>query len=415
MALGPGDDVEGGAGLVLTMHACHNGLNFAGLPGRPHSVLRLIEHGKQVRMHPYGLHFAIGLQPSPTLTPHDRHLLETLNPAGIILFRDNFEHGGSYETWLTALRTLLDDARTCIGRERILIGIDHEGGRVIRTPPPVTHYAYAREWAPYAADVGRAMAIELRSLGMNLMFAPVVDIHSNPDNPVIGPRALGTDAAGVTAAALAFMRAAETEGMMTCPKHFPGHGETAVDSHHGLPVVEYDLDALRRRELRPFKATIDAGARLVMTSHILFPNIDGDIPATMSSRLIRDVLRAELGFNGVIITDDIGMGAVRDMFSQHETVERMMNATTDLIDICAYGTDTARALQIADFIAEGVKAGRIAARTMEASAARMNNLLEDLPQYAVEALPAEVFERHATLAPLHDPASPGSGTWQKKQ
>lgn len=365
-------------------------------------------------MHPYGHHFAIGLQPSPILTPHDRHLLETLNPAGIILFRDNFAHGTPYASWLAALRTLLDDARSCIGRERIMIAIDHEGGRVIRTPPPITHYAYAREWAPHAANVGRAMAIELRSIGMNVVFAPSVDIHSNPDNPVIGARALATDADAVIEAARAFIRAAEAEGMMTCPKHFPGHGETAVDSHHGLPVVEYDLDALRNRELRTFKATIDDGARLVMTSHILFPNIDDGIPATMSRRIVRDVLRDELGFEGVVVTDDIGMGAVRDLFSQPETVERMMNATTDLIDICAYGTDTMRALEIADFIAAGVKAGRIYSKTLDASGARMNALLANLPQYEVTELPSEVFDRHAPLAPLHDPNSAGAATWKPK-
>jgi beta-N-acetylhexosaminidase len=202
---------------------------------------------------------------------------------------------------------------------------------------------------------------------------------------------------------------------MTCPKHFPGHGETAVDSHHGLPVVNYDLADLRRRELLPFKATIDAGARLVMTSHILFPKIDPDIPATMSRRIVNDVLRGELGFDGVVITDDIGMGAVRDMFARPETVERMMNATTDLIDICAYGTDTARAIQIADFIAAGVKAGRIDRTNMDASEARMNALLESLPQYEVKELSDEVFERHATLAPLHDPATAGAGTWQPKK
>jgi beta-N-acetylhexosaminidase len=366
-------------------------------------------------MHPYGHHFAIGLQPSPTLTDHDRRLLETLNPAGIILFRDNFVHGAPYGEWLATLRTLLDDARSCIGRDRILIGIDHEGGRVIRTPPPLTHYAYAREWAARAGDVGRAMAVELKSIGMNVTFAPVVDVHSNPDNPVIGPRSFGTDTHAVITAALEFMRAAEAEGITTCPKHFPGHGETAVDSHHGLPVVNYDLADLRRRELLPFKATIDAGARLVMTSHILFPKIDPDIPATMSRRIVNDVLRGELNFQGVVITDDIGMGAVRDMFGQPETVERMMNATTDLIDICAYGTDTGRAIQIAAFIEDGVKAGRIDRKNMEASAARMNALLDGLPQYEVKELSGEEFARHAALAPLHDPAVAGVATWQPKK
>ncbi|MGQ0816218.1 MAG: glycoside hydrolase family 3 N-terminal domain-containing protein [Gemmatimonadota bacterium] len=363
----------------------------------------------------YGIHFAVGLQPSPTLTDHDRRLLDTLRPAGVILFRDNFAHGSPYQSWLDTLRRLLDDVRSCIGRDRILIGIDHEGGRVIRTPPPITHFAYAQDWATRAADVGRAMGIELRSLGVNVTFAPVVDVHSNPDNPVIGPRSFATNAGDVTQAALTFIRAVEAEGVAACPKHFPGHGDTAVDSHHGLPVVDHELAELRKRELPPFGAAIDAGVRMVMTSHIVFPKVDPGIPATMSKRIINDLLRSELGFNGVVVTDDIGMGAVRDMFASPQTVERMMNATTDLIDICAYGTDTARAIEIAKFIEAGVKAGRIDEAALAASAQRIEKLLVALPQYEVTALPAEVFERHATLAPLHDAAAQGAGTWQPER
>lgn len=363
--------------------------------------------------HAFGNHFAIGLQPAPTLTDHDRQLLERLSPAGIILFKDNFAHGTPYESWLETLRKLLDDVRACIGRERLLIAIDHEGGRVIRTPAPVTHFAYARHWTDSAGAVGRAMGIELRSLGMNVTFAPVVDVHSNPDNPVIGPRAFATTPEAVSSAALQFIAAVEAEGVASCPKHFPGHGDTATDSHHGLPVVDYDLAALRARELVPFKATIDAGVRMIMTSHILFPKIDPNVPATMSRRIITELLRGELGFEGVVVTDDIGMGAVRDMFKKPEAAEQMMNAGTDLIDICAYGTDTAHAVQIADDIAAGVKEGRIDKRTLEASAARIDQLLNELPQHDVEKLAADVFQKHAGIAPLHDVTTSGAGTWQK--
>lgn len=364
-------------------------------------------------MNPYGIHFAIGLQPSPTLTEHDRALLETLQPAGVILFKDSFEQGTTYESWLPKLRMLLDDVRSCIGRERIMIAIDHEGGRVIRAPAPITHYAYARFWADRAADVGSAMGTELRSIGMNVAFAPVVDIHSNPDNPVIGPRAFGTTAEDVSDAALAFLAALEAEGIAGCPKHFPGHGDTSVDSHYGLPEVKYDLAALSKRELLPFKATIDAGARMVMTSHIVFPLIDPGVPATMSKRIITDVLRGDLGFDGTVVTDDIGMGAVRDMFDHPAAAENMMNAGTDLIDICAYGTDTARAIQIANFISDGVNAGRIDKKTLERSAERIEKLLADLPQHDVTALGQDIFDRHAGLAPQHDPATGGAATWNK--
>lgn len=366
--------------------------------------------------HPYGINFAIGLQPSPRLTEHDRRLLHALQPAGVILFKPNFEHDAPYDVWLGTLRVLLAEVRAAIGREHLLIAIDHEGGRVIRTPPPITHFAYAREWADNAAAVGRAMAIELRSLGMNVTFAPVVDIHSNPQNPVIGPRAFATTSDAVAQAALQFIHAVEAEGIATCPKHFPGHGDTAVDSHHGLPIVDYSLAELRARELLPFRDTIETAAvRMIMTSHILFPQIDPGVPATMSHRIINDVLREELGFDGVVVTDDIGMGAVRDMFERAETVESMMNAGTDLIDICAYGTDTARALQIADFIADGVEAGRIDRAVTDASRARIEKLLATLPQHDVQPLAPDVFAQHAQVAPLHDPNVQGAGTWQPRK
>jgi beta-N-acetylhexosaminidase len=364
-------------------------------------------------MKDFGIHFAIGLQPAPTLTDHDRRLLTELRPAGVILFRDNFAHGAAYDAWLETLRRLLADVRACIGRERIIVAVDHEGGRVIRTPPPITHFAYAREWTAQAGPVGRAMAVELRSLGMNVTFAPVVDVHSNPDNPVIGPRAFATTAEAVSKAALEFIGAVEAEGLVSCPKHFPGHGDTAVDSHHGLPVVEHDLETLRSRELKPFKATIDAGVRMIMTSHIVFPKIDPNVPATMSKRIIGGLLREELGFNGVVVTDDIGMGAVRDMFDHPEAAEQMMNAGTDLIDICAYGTDTMRALSIAEHITAGLKAGRIEKGTLAASEERIEKLLQTIPQHDVERLDAGVFEKHARIAPLHDPATKGAATWQK--
>jgi beta-N-acetylhexosaminidase len=363
--------------------------------------------------HRFGHHFVIGLQPSPTLTDHDRRIFERLRPAGIILFKDNFAHGLPYEKWLDTLRTLLDDVRSCIGRERLLVAIDHEGGRVHRAPAPITNFAYAREWAGQAADVGRAMAIELRSLGMNVTFAPTVDVDSNPANPVIGPRSFGREPDQVSSAALEFIEAVEAEGVATCPKHFPGHGDTTVDSHRGLPVVEHDLETLRARELAPFRVTIKAGVKLIMTSHILFPKIDPDVPATMSRRIINDVLRRELKFHGVVITDDIGMGAVRDMFDRPETVEQMMNAGTDLIDLCAYGTDTARAMQIADFILEGEKSGNISADALDQSARRIEALLEKLPHHEVTELSEDVFATHASLGPLHQAGAKGTGTWQR--
>lgn len=356
---------------------------------------------KTRRGHQFGDHFAVGLQPSPTLTDHDKRLLEALQPAGIILFRGNFRHDAAgYGDWLGTWRQLLADVRSCIGRDKLIVSIDHEGGRVHRAPSPITNYAYAREWAGSPAEVGRAMAIELRSLGVNVTFAPVVDVDSNPKNPVIGPRSFAPTPEGVIAAALPFIRAVEAEGVATCPKHFPGHGDTSVDSHRQLPTVDQDLEGLRARELVPFRAAVSEGVRLVMTSHVMFTALDPGLPSTMSRAIVNGLLRQELDFRGVVITDDIGMAAVSKMFDSPEAAVNTMNAGTDIIDICAYGTDTMRAITIADNIAEAARSGAIPRSVLDASRERIAALLESLPSHEVEQLDDGIFTTHAALAPV---------------
>jgi beta-N-acetylhexosaminidase len=161
-----------------------------------------------------GDHFLIGLRPSPVLDDHDRALLSDLRPAGVILFKSNFRHDLPYKTWLESHARLIADIRAATGRARMFIAIDHEGGRVCRTPLPITRFAYAARWAGQAAEVGRAMGRELASLGINLDFAPVLDIHTNPKNPVIGERAFGKTADSVIAAALPFVEAMQAEKLI---------------------------------------------------------------------------------------------------------------------------------------------------------------------------------------------------------
>jgi beta-N-acetylhexosaminidase len=350
-----------------------------------------------------GTHFLIGLQPSPSLTDHDRRLLRQLAPAGVIVFRENFALDQAYPEWLATYRKLLDDVRECIGRPKILVCIDHEGGRVVRPPAPITHYEYARHWAERAHEVGAAMGVELRSLGLNLNFAPVLDIDSNPSNPVIGPRAFGTTPEAVERAGVDFMKGLEREGVIACLKHFPGHGDTGVDSHYSLPVLPLDLKALRARELRPFQAAIDAGARTVMTAHLLIPALDERDPATLSRRILDGILRQELGFDGVVITDDIGMGATSEMFLDTRNAARALSAGCDLISLCSYWTDTERALGLAEAIAREAASGELPGRVLDASRRRVEALLRDAPQHAVAELPRSVFGAHARLAPVRQP------------
>lgn len=361
------------------------------------------------RPHPFGHHFLVGLQPSPTLTGHDRRLLQQLAPAGVILFGGNFEDDAPYARWLAALSRLLDDVRAAIGRPRIIVAMDHEGGRVLRPPAPITPFAYARRWAGRAAQVGHAMGLELRSLGVNLALAPVVDVDSNPANPVIGPRAFGTTAEQVIRAAVPFMHAVEAEGVLTCPKHFPGHGDTAVDSHRELPVVHRPRRELERSELPPFHAVVAAGARVLMTSHVLFPALDPGEPATLSRAITTGLLRERLGFSGVVVTDDVGMHAVSQRFLQGGAAAQTLLAGADLLDVCAFGLDTEVALDMADEIRDADLDAGLRTR----SRARIERLLASLPQHPVTELAESVFVRHRALAPLHDAQAPGVGTWEQ--
>ena len=346
-----------------------------------------------------GDHFLIGLRPTARLAEADRALLTDLRPAGVILFKSNFVHDRPYAQWLEVHARLIEDVRAAVGRERLLLAIDHEGGRVCRTPSPVTRFSYAARWASEAAAVGRAMGVELASLGLNLDFAPVLDIHSNPANPVIGARAFASDGAAVTRAALAFMQGLEGAGVLACGKHFPGHGDTDTDSHRELPVLQQDLPALRARELGPFQAAIRAGIPMLMTAHILLPRIDPGDPVTLS-RTFGTLLRDELGFDGVVVSDDIGMHAVSRLFEDPQQAVRLLQAGTDLMMVCAHWTDTERSRGFARAMLAARAQGQIDEEAEARSRERIRRLLERAKQPGVQALPMSVFEEHARSAAL---------------
>jgi beta-N-acetylhexosaminidase len=347
-----------------------------------------------------GDHFLIGLRPTPELHERDRALLADLRPAGVVLFKSNFQQDQPYEQWLPKLRKLIDDVRDTIRRERIFIGIDHEGGRVCRTPPPITRFSNAARWAEQAAAVGQAMGVELASLGVNLNFAPVLDIHSNPANPVIGKRAFGTTGEQVISAALAFMRALQAENVLACGKHFPGHGDTDTDSHRELPVLNRDLQGLRERELPPFRAAIEAGIPMMMTSHLLLPKLDPTDPVTLSRRFGQDILRGELGFKGIVVSDDIGMHAVSRLFDDPTAAVRLLLAGTDLMMVCSYFTDTDRCRGFAQAMLSAQQQGVISPEFDAQSRERIHSLLERAPQNTVHPLSADVFERHQSTGVL---------------
>ncbi len=204
-----------------------------------------------------------------------------------------------------------------------ILSIDHEGGRVQRLKAPLTVWppmaVLAAQPPRIAEEVGRAMASELQALGFNLNFAPVLDVHTNPENPIIGDRAFGSTVKAASERALAFLRGLEQSGCMRgCGKHFPGHGDTQTDSHHALPVVPHDEARLRAVELAPFAEVLQSGRQappksqlgMIMTAHVVYPAIDRR-PATLSRRWLTEILRGELGFDGVILSDDLDMKALQ--------------------------------------------------------------------------------------------------------
>jgi beta-N-acetylhexosaminidase len=352
-----------------------------------------------------GQHFFIGLRPAPVLSAEDRALLADLRPAGVILFKSNFIHDQPYEVWLASHAQLITDVRAAVARDKLIIAIDHEGGRVCRTPPPITRFSYAAHWAARASAVGEAMGRELASLGVNVSFAPVLDIHSNPSNPVIGLRAFGTTVEQVSEAALAYMAALQKQGVLACGKHFPGHGDTDTDSHHALPVLHQDLAALRSRELKPFLAAIRAHIPMIMSGHILLPAVDAVEPATLSHRFIQETLRDEMKFDGVVVSDDIGMHAVSKMFEQPGTMGRLLRSGTDIVMVCAHWTDTERSRTLARSLLDEVESGAIPAAVMARSRARIEALLAGSASHAVTALSAGTFAAHRNAGALFDAAT----------
>jgi beta-N-acetylhexosaminidase len=230
-----------------------------------------------------------------------------------------------------------------LGREMpAWVGVDQEGGRVARLRSPFT------EWPPMAA-LGRggdpvlarkfagALAAELGAVGISLDYAPVLDIHTNPKNPVIGDRALSDKPEIVAKLGRVIVEELQRGGIAACGKHFPGHGDTAADSHFELPIVEHAPDRLRAIEFAPFRAAIDAGAAFIMTAHLLVVSIDDARPATLSPAVVQRMLREELGFDGVIVSDDIEMKAIANTYPAGEAAVLAIAAGCDAVLMCGTG------------------------------------------------------------------------------
>lgn len=253
-------------------------------------------------------------------------------PGGYILFAYNI-------TTRQETKTLIEEVKR-LSTVAPFICIDEEGGEISRLTGRLEGY----EKKPAAAEIGAAgdtdyahqigdtIGETLQSVGVNLNFAPVADVLTNPDNSVIGSRAFGSDPVLVADMAAAFQRGLHENQIITAPKHFPGHGGTEGDSHEGSVVIHADAARLQQVEYIPFKRVIDEGAQCILTGHIKAPAADSSgLPASLSPYFVTDVLRNELGFNGVVITDGMDMGAITDLYSPEEAAKLAIGAGTDIV------------------------------------------------------------------------------------
>jgi beta-N-acetylhexosaminidase len=326
----------------------------------------------------------IGSLPGTTITPELRALAREFSLGGVILFDRNIEAPEQVAELARDLQVL--------GREVPLwVSVDQEGGRVARLKAPFT------EWPPMAA-LGRsgdaslafrfaaALAAELRAAGITLDYAPVLDIHTNPKNSVIGDRALGEDAETVARLGVAIVRGLQENGVAACGKHFPGHGDTSTDSHVELPIVEHPPDRIRRVECVPFREAIRAGVAFIMTAHVLVPSFDEERPATLSPRLVAGLLREELAFDGVIVSDDLEMKAISAAWPVPEAAVQAVAAGCDALLICS-GDVEVQALAL-EALVHAVEDGRIPRRQLDDTQKRLRRAKERFLAAPVASLPA---------------------------
>lgn len=266
---------------------------------------------------------------------NSKTLISTYHVGGIIFFKKNIDNTNQFLTLINSLK----ETNSSNSSIPLFLGIDEEGGRVTRLPSELknlpTNKAIGKvNNETFSYEIGKILGEKLNAFGLNVNFAPVLDINSNAKNPVIGDRSFGNTATLVSKLGIQTMKGIQSKNIISAVKHFPGHGDTSVDSHLNLPVVNNNIERLKSIELIPFAESIKNGADMVMVSHILLPKIDGNNPASFSKTIITDMLRRDLAFNGVIITDDMTMGAIIKNYNIGEAAVKSLIAGTDIVMVC---------------------------------------------------------------------------------
>jgi beta-N-acetylhexosaminidase len=254
-----------------------------------------------------------------------------------------------------------------------LIGVDQEGGRVVRLPAPFTvpppAAAVGRTGDPALAQaLARALGTELRAAGLTWNLVPVLDVHTNPANPIIGDRAYGSDPATVARMGLAVMRGFAEAGLLTTAKHFPGHGDTDLDSHLTLPACRQPRGRWDAVELPPFRDAIRAGVPAILVAHLHCPALDPDLPSSLSPAVIGTLLRQELGFGGLVVSDDMEMRAIQDRYEVGEACVRFLEAGGDFLLVCR---DADRQRAAIRAVAAAARSGRLTEARLGAALQRV--------------------------------------------
>ncbi|MFJ7408209.1 MULTISPECIES: beta-N-acetylhexosaminidase [unclassified Lysinibacillus] len=305
-----------------------------------------------------------------TMDANAKQLINQLHVGGIILYKYNFDTPAQTIKLVNQLKAKNSSNLP------LILGVDQEGGRVTRLPGELENFPPNKQIGQvnnpdFSYKVGKLLGHELKEFGLNLDFAPVLDINSNPNNPVIGDRSFGNNPEIVSKLGIQTMKGIQSQNVITTIKHFPGHGDTSVDSHLDIPIVNKSLNQLKELELIPFERAINQGADVVMVAHILLPQLDKTNPGTMSKAVMTNLLRKQLGFTGVIMTDDMTMGAITGHFDIGKASVESVKAGSDIILV---GHDYNNVVKIISSLKDAVKNGEISEQKLNESIERIIQL-----------------------------------------
>jgi beta-N-acetylhexosaminidase len=302
-----------------------------------------------------------------------KNLIEKYHAGGVILFKKNIKSVSETVALINSIKEI-----NAVNKLPIFVSVDEEGGRISRMPDELKKIPSSQDIGKkndeaFSYGIGGAIGNMVGQMGFNMDFAPVLDINSNPRNKVIGDRALGIDPDTVKRLGISTMKGLQSQNIIPVVKHFPGHGDTLLDSHVSLPVINYDMERLQSFEFIPFIHAIQNDADAVMVAHILMKKIDAGYPASMSQKIVTNILRENMGFKGVVMTDDLTMGAIEKNYEIENAAVKSVNAGCDTLLVC-HGYD--KQVRVIDALKAAAVKGTISKRRLNESVYRIIKLKE---------------------------------------